>query len=152
MTSSTQKISTVYGLSIIYSLGRLEFCFWLNFFSFYSSSPSYAHLHFCIIYGTFIYIVFKYLIIYNINQGSDIYPNFTDNSWGAAVTWLAHSHISRHQWWNLELKTKNQACTLPPLPASFYEGNSFLCSWFPSFYPDYQPGMLSAWFKMQWIW
>lgn len=70
--SSAQKITTVYGLSHIYSLSRLEFCFRLSFFSFYSSFPSYVHLHFCIIYRTFIYIVFKYLVITSFREATFI--------------------------------------------------------------------------------
>lgn len=70
--SNQLKITTVYGLSHIYSLSRLEFCFRLNFFSFCSSFPSYTHLHFCIIYRTFIYIVFKYLVTTSIREAAFI--------------------------------------------------------------------------------
>lgn len=71
-------------------------------------------------YRFLIYIISKHLIIYSINQGGTIYPNFTDNSWGAAVS--------------LVLKSGTGACTLH-LPSSyFYKGHSFSCCWFPSFY------------------
>lgn len=84
-------------------------------------------------YRFLIYIISKHLIIYSINQGGTIYPSFTDNSWGAAVTLLAYSHTQQ----TLVLKSWMGVCTLHLPPAFFYEVHSFSCCWFPSFCSDF---------------
>lgn len=107
------------------NLLKMKFLFILLIFSKLHSSILLQYF-----YRFLICIISKHLIIYSINQAGTTYPNFTDNSWGAAVTLLAHSHSQQ----TLVLKCGTGACTLHLPSCYFYKGHPFSCCWFPSFY------------------